>query len=374
MHGTVNYYAIMGVTRVAGAEELKLAYRRLALSLHPDRNPGDKLAESRFKLVNEAYQVLSDPKQRAEYDRERRAGLSQAGTDREPRAREAKATSHGPDEVRSQVDEIFTGLGENLRTSTAGPAPIKGADLRFHLSVDFISAVFGIKKEIIFQARTLCLSCHGTGARKDSRLTPCTACFGKGIESAASGDRTCETCLGHGVLAVDECRVCAGAGTIRAKRKLSVKIPPGCETGARLKIQSEGEPGINGGPNGDLFVVVTVGDHPIFFRQGPDIVCELPITLGQAALGAELEAPTVDGQVSIRIKPGSQHGDFVTLKGRGVPSEGSAERGDHKFILSVEIPRRLTQRQKELLAEFDSISEPDSLAARFKKKVEDILG
>lgn len=372
MQEFVNYYAIMGVSRKAGAEELKLAYRRLALSLHPDRNPGNCLAESRFKLVNEAYGILSDPNRRAEYDRERGGGFA-AGGARDQRARETRAARHGPEEVRSQVDEIFTGLGENF-AAAPGPLPIKGADLRYHLSVDFTSAIFGAKREIAFLARTLCASCLGTGARKDSRLTPCPTCFGKGISGKGAEERTCENCLGHGVLAVDECRACSGVGTIRARRKLSIKIPPGCETGARLRIQGEGEPGINGGPSGDLFVIVTAGEHPIFFRQGQDIVCDLPLTIGQAALGAEIEAPTVDGPVNIAIKPGSQHGDFVVLKGRGVPREGGGERGDHKFIISVEIPRRMNQKQRELLAEFEVLAGSDTLAARFRKKVREIFG
>lgn len=371
-----NYYAIMGVTRAAGSDEIKLAYRRLAFRLHPDRNPGDSLAESRFKLINEAYQTLSDPRLRAEYDRERLAGIGAARTARhEPKAREAEVKRQGPEELRTQVDEIFTGIDENFSREKIGPSPIKGADLRYHLTIDFVSSIFGAKREIAFQAQTLCAVCHGTGARKDSRLTPCPACFGKGLAGAVNDERPCEECLGHGVHAVDECRVCSGIGTIRARRKLSVRIPPGCETGARLKISGEGEPGMNNGPAGDLFVVVTVNEHPIFFRQGSDIVCDLPITFAQAALGTELEAPTVDGPVPVRIKPGTQHGEFVVMKGRGVPhGPDGKERGDHKFIVSVEIPKKLTPRQKELLAEFGALVEPDSLAARFKKKVEDILG
>lgn len=373
----VDYYFVMGLARRASFEEVKLAYRRLALVHHPDRNPGEADDGDSFKLLLEAYEVLSDPERRAEYDRDRFNGGrdtgGQGGRDRET-ARETKAARQGDREARSAVDEIFSGLGENFQNSTYGPTPIKGADLRFNLNVDFASAVFGIRKEIVFQARAVCSACSGTGAKKGTRLTPCPLCFGKGVSDRGGVLRTCTSCLGHGVLAVDECRVCSGEGTFGMRRRLGVNVPPGADTGTRLKIAGEGEPGINGGPPGDLFVVVTVGEHPFFLRQGYDIVCDLPLTFVQAALGGEVEAPTIDGPRLVKVKPGTQHGEVIRLKGAGVGRrEDGSDRGDHKFIVSLEVPKSLGARQRELLAEFEALTCGDSLAAQFRRKVRDFF-
>lgn len=382
-----NYYVVMGVARNASLEDVKAAYRRLALQFHPDRNQGNARAENAFKVVLEAYQVLSDAKLRAEYDRETyppRRSHHQAREPQEqktpqPKTGNAQDPSHhsrpqsapeSAEDIHSRVNKIFSDLDEHLDTSLSSPAPMAGADLRYHLKVDFKSGIFGTEKEIHFQARDTCHVCQGTGARKNSRLVPCSTCFGRGATGEGKEKKVCGQCYGHGVLAADECRHCGGHGIVTAKRSLSVRVPPGCETGTRLRITGQGEPGINCGPPGDLYVSVTVGDHPLFFRQGRDLVCELPLSFGQAVLGATLKVPTLDTMRELTVKPGTQHGDFLVLKGLGVPSkEGGKDRGDLKFVVSVEIPKRLTKRQKELLAEFEAVGEGDSLAEKFRKKI-----
>ena len=375
---TINYYFIMGVERDASPEEIKLAYRKLALKFHPDRNQGNPLAESRFKLVVEAYETLSNPMLRSEYDgtRTHRSPKRPASGKEGAGPADSDTTKKQAHETReSEVDRIFSGLDENLRQGQAGPVPIRGSDLRHHLTIDFKAGVFGTKREIHFQSGVTCRVCRGSGARADSRLTPCPACFGRGALKNGEGERMCDHCLGHGVLALDVCGACKGAGIHSARRRLTVAIPPGCGTGTRVRVPGEGEPGMNGGPSGDLLVIVTVGEHPLFYCQGPDIVCELPLSFYRAALGGEVSAPTIDGPVEIKLKPGVQHGDMITLPGRGVPSaETPGERGNHKFIISIEVPKKLSARQRELLGELESLENPDSLARSFRRKVRDILG
>lgn len=380
---TVDYYYVMGLARSAGPEDIKTAYRRLAMRLHPDRNPGNPLAESRFKMLLEAYHTLSDPGLRAEYDVSRKyrppeqkqerpapeaSKKAEERAKKEYRAGPAKAAE---EDIHSQVGNIFTGLDENLGKTGAAPMPVRGADLRCPLTLDFKSAVFGAKREIAFQSRTFCRACEGTGIKPGSRLTPCNSCFGKGQDDKGG---PCGRCHGHGVLAVDLCLFCKGEGTLPAKRKLTVSTPPGSDTGSRIRIAGEGEPGTNGGPPGDLIITVTVEEHPVFFRQGPDIVCELPVSFSLAALGGTVDAPTIDGKERIRIKPGTQHGEIITLKKKGVPvSQVSEERGSHKFIITIEVPKRLGARQRELLCELMTLEEPDSLVGAFARKMKDIL-
>lgn len=391
---SIDYYYVMGLARTADPEDIKLAYRRLAMRLHPDRNPGNPLAESRFKLLLEAYHTLSDPDLRAEYDilkkyrpHERKpagpgtnapgtAGETAAGQRwagrRTPPEHETETRKGAQEDIQSQVGNIFSGLDETLGRKSSGPLPLKGADLRCPLTLDFKSAVFGAKREIAFQARALCRVCGGSGAKPGSRLTPCGSCFGKGEDHQGN---PCGRCLGHGVLAVDHCVFCKGEGVLSTKRKLTVSIPPGCDTGSRIRISGEGEPGTNGGPAGDLLLTVTVEEHPIFFRQGPDIVCELPLSFSLAAMGGTVEVPTIDGKENLRIKPGIQHGEIITLKKKGAPHNGgNGDRGDHKFIITIEVPKRLSARQRELLSELMTLEGPDSLVGAFARRIKEVLG
>lgn len=385
-----NYYFTMGLSQNCSPEDVKQAYRKLALKFHPDRNPGNAIAENRFKMLLEAYQVLSDPRQRAEYDlvysrkysyssgfkrEESRPSAEREAPRQEQKSDSRTATREGEEEIRLRVHDIFTGLDESLKKHSVEPSPIKGADLRYHLTVDFKTALFGGRHEIHFQSRAVCTVCSGSGAQENSRLTPCPRCFGRGLMGEGGQSEMCGECLGHGVLALDECRVCGGEGSVKTRRRLTVTTPPACESGAKLRISGEGEPGLNLGPQGDLLIVVTVKEHPLFFRQGYDLVCELPLSLGRAALGGTVEAPTVDGVEKLKIKPGVQHGEVLSIKGKGVPrKEDGTDRGDQKYIVTVEIPRKLSPRQKALFQELDELSEPDSLVMRFRRKMQEFFG
>lgn len=364
-----DYYLLLGIESSADLGEVKTAYRRLALRWHPDRNPGNPLAERRFREIAEAYYVLGDGDRRSRYDRK----ASGPHPTRETRSRKTPES-----DARAQVDELFADLtAETFRRPVTGALPVKGEDLRYPLTVDFTEAVFGTEREIVFTARRPCASCQSTGARPGSPLTPCPVCFGAGKTEAGTRPRACETCLGAGVLAVEACRACRGKGSIPVRHRLTLTIPPGCESGARLRVPGQGEPGLHGGPPGDLYGVVTVREHPLFTRQGYDIICELPLTYGQAVLGAELMAPTVDGPERIVVPPGTLPGDLLTLPGKGIP-RGSrpGDRGDHKFLAMIDVPKQLTPRQKELLEAFEKTlaAQKDSAVGRFWSKVARLFG
>jgi molecular chaperone DnaJ len=374
----------MGINPAANLEEVKQAYRKLALLWHPDRNPGNPLAESRFKDLLEAYQTLSDPSRRASYDQRghkpptRKPSSANRGPAHKQPQRETRARRKAHADPHREVDEIFADISDEtfLKAKKAAATPKKGDDLRYSITISFREAIFGTEKEINFPVRRACTSCKGSGAKRGSKVKACPTCFGRGLVTNGDGERECEICLGIGVLAVESCPLCRGKGSFRHRHRLTIAIPPGCETGTRLRIPGEGGPGIFGGPPGDLYAIITAKEHPLFYRQGFDIVCDLPLTFGQAALGALLEAPTLEGAKTVHIKPGTQNGEVITLREQGVPKgKKRGERGNHIFIVSIETPKRLSSKQRELLSQFDEIetAQSETMAARFWQKVKKLL-
>ncbi len=365
-----DYYEVLGVSRDASTEAIKKAYRKLALKHHPDRNPGDKDAENRFKEASEAYQVLSDPERRAQYDRFGHAAFEQGAG---PGGFDFAAA--GFEDIFSDIFGDFFGTGRRSRTRAR-----RGEDLRYDLEVGFEEAVFGAEKTIEVPRLMTCAACRGLGTKDGVPRETCRTCRGSGQVRYQQGlfsiAETCGQCHGQGTIVRDPCRSCGGSGVAQTQRRLSVRIPPGVETGSRLKLRGEGEAGRNGGPPGDLYIVVHVREHPLFTRQGNDIVCELPISFTQAALGADIDVPTVHGKVRMTIPPGTQSGNVFRLKGKGAPDVRGYGQGDALVRVIVETPRKLSVRQRELLEEFARISgeEVHPLSKGFFDKVKEMFG
>jgi molecular chaperone DnaJ len=365
-----DYYEILGVDRGATAEEIKKAYRKVALAHHPDRNPGDKAAEDAFKEASEAYQVLSDAERRAQYDRFGHAAFEQGGG------------FGGFDFSAAGFEDIF---GDIFGDFFGGPRrgrsrARRGDDLRYDLEITFEEAVFGVEKTIRVPRLSACEACSGTGSRDGAPREICAACRGSGQLRFQQGlfsiAKTCGQCQGQGSVLRDPCRTCGGAGAVRKRQSLSVRIPAGVDTGSRLKLRGEGEGGANNGPPGDLYVVLHVREHPLFKRDGTDIVCDVPIGFTQAALGAEIEVPTPHGKVKMKVPAGTQSGDVFRLKGKGVPDLRGYGHGDALVRVLIETPRKLTAKQRELLEEFARLSgeEVHPISKGFFDKVKEMFG
>ncbi|MFQ5840612.1 MAG: molecular chaperone DnaJ [Candidatus Methylomirabilales bacterium] len=358
-------YAALGVQRDASATEIKKAYRRLALKYHPDKNPDDPEAPERFKEINEAYEVLSNPEKREAYDR--------FGTTA-PFGRTADGPG-GPG-FGSIFEDLFEGFfGGGGRRSSAH----RGADLRYNLRVTLEEAARGVEKEVAVPRLETCETCRGTGAKPGTTPRPCPACRGTGQVRFSRGfltiSQTCGHCRGEGRVVEDPCKKCRGDGRVTRQRTLKVKVPGGVETGVRLRISGEGEAGVQGGPAGDLYVVITVEPHPFFQRDGDDLICQVPISFTQAALGGELQIPTLAGVIPFRIPPGTQPGTEFWLDGYGMPSLRGYGRGDLKVQVLVEVPTRLTSRQRELLKELHQMENGDSspLSKGFLNKIKEFF-
>ena len=371
-----DYYDVLGVARGAGDEDLKKAYRRLAIQYHPDRNPGNKEAEERFKELNEAYQVLSDADRRAQYDRFGHAAFQ--GAQGGPGGFGGFDFSQGFEEVFSDIFGDFFGTGRGRSRSRAR----RGDDLRYDLEVEFEEAARGIEKAIKFQRLTTCDACNGTRAKSGSTgAKQCPNCRGTGQVRTQQGffsiSTTCPQCRGEGQTISDPCTKCQGQGRIRKAESLSVKIPPGVDNGSRLKLRNEGEAGFGGGPQGDLYVVIHVKEHALFVRQDNDVIIEVPISFPHAALGTEIEVPTLEGKVHLKIPQGTQSGKVLRLKGKGIVDLHGYGRGDQLVRVIVETPRSLTARQRELLEEFakldgKAINHP--LSKGFVDKLKEMFG
>ena len=370
-----DYYEILGVARGAGDEELKKAYRRLAIQFHPDRNPGNKEAEERFKEINEAYQVLSDPDRRAQYDRFGHAAFQ--GPQGGPGGFGGFDFSQGFEEVFSDIfGDLFTSRGRTRSRAR------RGDDLRYDLEVEFEEAARGTEKTIKFQRLTTCDGCNGTRAKNGSAgARQCPNCRGTGQVRTQQGffsiSTTCPQCRGEGQTISDPCPKCQGQGRIRKAESLAVKIPPGVDNGSRLKLRNEGEAGFGGGPSGDLYVVIHVKEHALFVRQDNDVIIEVPISFPQAALGTEIEVPTLEGKVHLKIPAGTQSGKVLRLKGKGIIDLHGYGRGDQLVRVTVETPRSLSTRQRELLEEFaqldgKAINHP--LSKGFVDKLKEMFG
>ena len=342
-----NYYAILGVSRDADEAELKRAYRKLARMHHPDRNPGDKAAEERFKEVSEAYTILSDPDKRAHYDR--------FGTAPGPASGDA-----GFGTIFEDLFEGFFGGGERGRRSHAR----RGEHLQYNLEITLEEAASGIDTKLQIPRHETCDACRGTGAQPGSKPETCTSCRGQGQVRFSQGfltvARPCPTCGGEGQILKNPCKECRGQGRQRKERLLTVTIPGGVEDGNQLRLSGEGEGGIHGGPAGDLYVVIHVKPHEIFLRRGPDLLCELPITFPQAALGSEVEVPVLGGKATLTVPAGTQPGEQIRLRGKGMPHLRGRGHGDAVYQVAIEVPTRLTARQRELLEELHQSSKDDS--------------
>lgn len=362
-----DYYEVLGVSRDATQEEIKKAYRRLARQYHPDVNPGDKDSEAKFKEIQEAYDVLSDPQKRANYDRyghqEGPQGFGGFGDFADFGGfggfRDFGDFASGFEDIFDTFFGGFTG-GRNRQTSSSR----RGADLRYDLEISLKDAVLGKETFINVPRAEKCPDCNGTGAKEGAQPVTCTACGGTGqqqvVRNTAFGRfvsiKTCEKCRGEGRIIKDLCSRCRGEGRILRERKIEIKIPPGVDDGSRLRIPGEGEAGTRGGEPGDLYVVIHVRPHEIFKRQDNDLICEIPLNFVQAALGGEIEVPTIDGKAKLKIPEGTQPGAVFRLKGKGVPNLRGFGRGDQLVKIKVEIPRRLNARQKKILREFAQAS------------------
>ena len=369
-----DYYEVLGVPRDCDADTLKRAYRKLALKYHPDRNPGDPEAEERFKEVSEAYSVLSDPEKRARYDRMGHAAFGAADG----------AGFHDFGDL-GRFTDLFNDLFGDIFGTRGGARrgrgrAQRGADLRYNLEIDLADVLHGREVRLEIPKMRPCSTCQGSGVRPGSRPELCARCHGSGQMVFQQGffriSRPCDLCGGVGEVVRDRCRDCRGSGRVESQQTVRVRIPPGVDTGARLRLPGEGEAGVAGGPSGDLYVVISVRPHPLFEREGPDLHCEIPVPFVTAALGGEIEVPTLEGKVTMRIPEGTQSGTELRLRGQGVPTLRSPARGDQVVHIFVEVPTRLTEHQRKLLEEFGRATGTDVSPRHrsFLEKLKDLFG
>ena len=350
-----DYYEVLGVAKTASDDEIKKAYRTLAKKYHPDLNGGDKDCEAKFKEVNEAYEVLSDPQKRARYDQfgheDPRAGGAGGGY-----GDFTGGFGGGFDDIFSAFfGGGFGGGGQRAR------GPQRGDDLRYDLTITFEEAAFGCEKEISVTRDENCEECGGTGARKGTQPTQCPTCHGTGqVQSfvntpigRVSNVRVCDACHGQGTIINDPCPKCSGRGRVRRNRKITIKIPAGIDNGMQIPLRKQGELGLRGGENGDLYIFVTVKPHKLFTRENYDLYCDVTVSFTQAALGGEIDVPTLNGMIKHNLPEGTQPGTVIRLRGQGIQNLRGAGKGDLYIKVNVEIPRKLTDKQKELLMQFD---------------------
>jgi molecular chaperone DnaJ len=342
-----DYYQTLGVSRTATAEDIKKAYRKKALQYHPDKNPGDPLAEEKFKEATEAYEVLGDPRKRAEYDRYGHRSRFDGGGYRTQR----------PD-FGDIFNDIFDDIFRSPRTS--GKSPRRGADLKYNLEITLEEAALGSQAKIKVPRLGICPSCRGSGAKPGTTPSRCSVCNGRGSLRYGQGflsmNIECENCSGTGSVIREYCSACDGEGTVKTEKLLTVKIPAGVSQGTRLKLRGEGDQGGDGGQPGDLFVVINLKPHPIFRREDDDVICEIPVSFTQAALGSEIEVPTLEGKCKIKLAPGTQPGKTLKIKGKGFPRLRGHGRGDQLIKIMVDVPTHLTEEQKRLLEEFAALN------------------
>jgi molecular chaperone DnaJ len=349
---SVDYYETLAVTRSASSGEIKKAYRKLAMKYHPDKNPGDKEAEEMFKVCTEAYEVLSDERKRQIYDTYGHEGLKNSGY-------------NGPgnaDDIFSHFGDIFGdlfGFGGGTRARARRDGPVQGNDLRYDVEISFMEAVHGVSKEVQLTKRDTCWTCEGTGSRPGFQKETCPTCRGRGQVIRSQGffqmSSTCPQCQGEGSIVTNPCNDCQGSGLVEKTKKVSLKIPAGVDSGARMRLRGEGEGGRRGGNAGDLYVVVHVQEHDFFKREGETIYCRFPVSMVKAALGATVEVPTIHGKKNLEIPAGSQSGELFTLRNEGVPSLRGRGRGNMVIELQVLTPTNLCEEQKKVLKDFDTL-------------------
>ncbi len=348
-----DYYEVLGVTRTCTEVEMKSAFRKAAMQYHPDRNPGDAEAELKFKEINEAYQILSDAQKRAAYDRYGHAAFEQGG-----------AGFHGAAEgFGASMADIFDDLFGDMmgrRTGRSNGAT-RGSDLRYNLEITLEEAFSGKTANLTLPTSIVCEACSGSGAKAGAKPRQCPTCGGYGRVRAQQGffsiERTCPHCHGQGEIIDNPCSVCSGSGRVTRERSLAVNVPAGVEDGTRIRLAGEGEAGLRGGPNGDLYIFVAMKPHPFFQRDGADLFCRVPISMVQAALGGEIVVRSVDGvEAKVKIPEGTQSGKQFKVRSKGMPVLRSRDVGDLYIQVTVETPQNLTKRQRELLTEFESLS------------------
>ena len=364
-----DYYEVLGISREATEQETKSAYRKLAVRYHPDKNPGDKDAEEKFKEAAEAYSVLSDPDKRARYDQFGHSGLQGGFSGFDP------ATFGDFGDILGE----FFGFGDIFGTRRRG-GPERGADLRYDLKISFREAAFGLKTRIKIPRQDTCGACEGRGTARGKSPVTCNACHGAGQVRYQQGffsiSRTCGQCNGSGRIIRDPCEICRGRGLVRKEKVLEIKIPAGVDNGARLRIQGEGEGGAHGGPSGDLYVVIFVEEHPFFQRQGNNIYCQIPIGIAQAVLGGEVIVPILEGEDKLKIPEGTQSGSVFRLPNKGIVSLGERGRGDQFVTVNVVIPTKLTKEQRQIFESLAKVSKDEELQQERNifDKVKDIFG
>jgi molecular chaperone DnaJ len=365
------YYEVLGVERTAGDGELKAAFRKLAMKWHPDRNPGDRTSDTRFKEINEAYEILKDADKRAAYDRFGHAAFEQGGFG-------------SPGGFGSDFGSAFSDLFEGIFGMSGGRTRSgreRGADLRYNMEIRLEEAYSGKTAQVRIPTSVTCEACSGSGAKAGTRPKACATCGGQGRIRHAQGfftlERTCPTCQGRGQVIDNPCHSCSGSGRVTRERTLSVNIPPGVEDGTRIRLSGEGEAGLRGGPAGDLYIFLSIGAHQFFQREGADLHCRVPISMVVAALGGELEVPTIDGgNTRVKVPEGTQSGRRFRIQSKGMPVLRSKQSGDMYVQVVVETPQKLTKRQRELLNEFQRLSSSDTQpeSSGFFGKVKEFLG
>jgi molecular chaperone DnaJ len=374
-----DYYEVLSIERTAGGEEIKRAYRKMAMKFHPDRNPGDKDAEAKFKEAAEAYEVLTDPQKRQLYDRHGHAGLRGQGM------HDFGRMDFG--DIFSMFEDIFGGRGfgggggGGRRPRGAGPRPRRGYDLETEIDIDMADVATGCHRDVEFTRMDSCATCHGTGGKPGTDPVTCVTCAGRGfVEQAGLGGMfrmrtTCPVCQGAGKTYREKCPECNGTGQTPKRRKLSVKVPQGIHDGQAVRVPGEGEPGADGGLRGDLHVVVRVTPHAVLERENDHLVLKMPISFTQAALGATVEVPSLEGNEKLTIKPGTQHGEIIRVQGKGLPNLRTGRRGDYVAIVLIEVPKKLTAKQETLLREYAETENHDVMPHNksFWKKIKETL-
>ena len=380
-----DYYDLLGVSKTASDTEIKKAYRKLAIKYHPDKNQGDKEAEEKFKKISQAYEVLSDKSKRSQYDQFGHEAFTSGGRSTHGFG---GGGFHDPMDVFSQFfggsggggssffEDLFGGGGGRRSASSA----VDGADLRYDMEIDFEDAVYGADKKITIPRMGGCDKCNSTGCEPGSGRKTCTRCGGSGQVALSQGifsvRQTCPSCQGAGEIVEKPCRKCRGTGRVHTEKKLQIHIPPGVDTGSRLRVSGEGESGLRGGRTGDLYVFIHVRKHNIFHREGNDIICELPISYATAALGGVVEVPTISGKAKMKIPAGTQNATILRLKGKGVPALRGGSRGNMHVKIFVEVPLKLSKEQKAELEKFDATLEDSKnhpLKAGFESKAKPFL-
>ena len=365
------YYETLAIERTANDGEIKTAFRKQAMQWHPDRNPGDKDAEHRFKEINEAYEVLKDPDKRAAYDRFGHAAFEQGGV--------GGAAGFGAD-FATTFSDIFDDLFGMGGRRGRGSGRERGADLRYNMEISLLEAFAGKTAQIRIPTSVTCEACSGSGAKAGTKPKACPMCAGHGKIRHAQGfftlERTCPNCQGRGQVIESPCASCAGSGRVTRERTLSVNIPPGVEDGTRIRLAGEGEAGVRGGSPGDLYIFLSIGSHPFFQRDGADLHCRVPVSMVTAAIGGDVEVPTIDGgKTRVKVPEGTQSGQRFRLHGKGMPVLRARASGDMYVQVVVETPQNLTKKQRELLAEFERLSSPETHpeSAGFFGKVKEFL-